>query len=244
MGQRNLLAQKMRQILVGKWRWTAECRQMQERRTSSSGRSLFASPWCDFPSIFSFGSTSQRVRYWGLKGFGSLLDWRSMVACISPCISHAAILTDPLLYAFIFHFLRWVSWSAPLFCRHQWSLDTRCRDSIGVHRSQPRERISRDFGWLACSSCCPKGTGGAGQSIVVLPRETHPWRCTYTHHTICWLGCIYFVHTLLPLTVDAQITVNKNPNIWFDVMRWYNNSLIWSADDFRLASSLGVEQVF
>lgn len=31
-------------------------------------------PGVIFRVFFSFGSTSQRVRYWGLKGFGSLLD--------------------------------------------------------------------------------------------------------------------------------------------------------------------------
>lgn len=31
-------------------------------------------PGVIFRVFFSFGSTSQRVRYWGVKGFGSLLD--------------------------------------------------------------------------------------------------------------------------------------------------------------------------
>lgn len=176
---------------------------MQERRTSSSGpaipswisRSLFASPWCDFPSVFFFRLHQSTGSILGFKGFGSLLDWRSTVACISPCISHAAILTEPLLYALIFHFLRWVSWSAPLFCRHQWSLDTRCRDSIGGHRSQPRERISRDFWWLACSSCCPKGIGVLDKAWYCRAKRIHDAAHIHTHTPHNLLAWMYLICT-------------------------------------------------
>lgn len=85
MGQRNLLAQKMRQIL-GAASWQVA---MNGRMQTDAGKAHIQLRTCYsfldqsfslllpgviFRVFFSFGSTSQRVRYWGLKGFGSLLD--------------------------------------------------------------------------------------------------------------------------------------------------------------------------
>lgn len=67
-----------------------------------STRSLSASPCGDFPTVFTFRFHKSTGSILGFKGLGSLLDWSSMVACISPCISHAAILADPTSSFYLF----------------------------------------------------------------------------------------------------------------------------------------------
>lgn len=134
MGQESRSAQKiMRQINVASWQnepWTAACRHMQEKahiqlrpcysfldRWSALSFSLLWLWFFDFflsvPPVNGFDAGDQRIRtlvrlkeyVWWLAfrlAFRMRLFWQT-----------------PLLYAFIATFAWWVSWSAPLLCRHQ-----------------------------------------------------------------------------------------------------------------------------